>query len=46
MTGEYLKELRNYDRKLFCVRHKHSQKQNQHIQHLIFKINSLSGTLN
>ena len=37
--NKYLKELRNYKRKFFCVRHKNRQKCNQHFKLLFFTIN-------
>ena len=39
-----LKELRNYKRKLFCVRHKKKQKHNQHFKLLFFTVKLLFVT--
>ena len=33
---EFLKELRNYKRKLFCIRHKNRRKHNQHFKTAVF----------
>ena len=34
---QVLKELRNYNGKLFCVRHKNRRKHNQHFKNVIFQ---------
>ena len=41
-----LKQLRNYNRKLFCVRHKNRREYNQHFKLLFFKINLFFFTPN
>ena len=34
--AKFLKELRNYKRKLFCIRHKNRRKHNQHFKTAVF----------